>query len=623
MTRTSWWRLALKTLNTSLRPSAGRRLAARLAFTLSIIGVGLWFSAAQLSAIDATAVWRSLADLSWPQWLGALGATMVAMFAAAQQERAIVGHLGLAPEPRRAQAAALATASISQTVGFGPFVGAIVRRRLLPNLTITQSFSISLGITLAFFAGLGLFGLACMAFVPGMPMADLAQSLLAVLAILVAAYVLLPMRRAFGFRFPGMLTVQRLVFWVGIDLLALGVAFWVLLPSAASPPLMAVLPVFLLALGIGLSSGSPAGAGPFEATLLMYLPQADQHGLVAGILAFRAVVYAGPAVCGGIWVLVAPKLLRAPAEVPLRPDADIALTALPQAEAQLIRQGELELLASDDHSFWTSGSLSGTRVFLGDPMRVLGRKACARSMISAALDVSRRETKSAFLYKIGPRTAATARTMGLMTLPVAHEAVLAPLTFVTDGPAKAGLRRKLRHAQKAGITVEAPVMLPLADLARVSARWAARNGGERGFSMGRWDAGYVTGQKVFVARDSTGEVVAFVTFHATSAEWVLDLVRYGDGLPDGTLYALIHEAIRAAARCKVPRLTLAAVPHKTFGLPLWVQRAGRRVLRRMRGLEQFKATFAPVWEPRYIAAKGPMSLVAGAIATFTAVHLPT
>ena len=74
-------------------------------------------------------------------------------------------------------------------------------------------------------------------------------------------------------------------------------------PAGQVPGLVPLLPVFLLALGLGIASGSPGGIGPFEATLLALLPGIEASGLLAGILAFRVLAYALPAACGAAWVL--------------------------------------------------------------------------------------------------------------------------------------------------------------------------------------------------------------------------------------------------------------------------------------------------------------------------------
>jgi phosphatidylglycerol lysyltransferase len=177
---------------------------------------------------------------------------------------------------------------------------------------------------------------------------------------------------------------------------------------------------------------------------------------------------------------------------------------------------------------------------------------------------------------------------------VAAEAWLCPAQFSPAGPARAGLRRKLRRAGLAGVSITAVTgPLPQAEMARVAAQWTAAHGGERGFSMGRWCPQYVAGQRVFLARHE-GRVIAFVTLHDGLDEWTLDLLRSLPGCPDGTMYALLAAAIDAARAAGIPRLSLATVSRAQHG-----RRAGYRA---DGGLARFKTAFAPRWEPLYLCA---------------------
>ncbi|TNC52335.1 hypothetical protein FHG66_01990 [Rubellimicrobium rubrum] len=282
---------------------------ARLAIPVAVLAVLVWLGGEQVMQINVMDLSDSLRDLSAAQWLCSLAATLAAYIAAAAQERAVMAHLELRPEPRRAFGAAMAAAAVAQTVGFGPVVGAIVRKRLLPCLSLPQSFAVSAGITLAFFAGLALLALGAVAFGPETGTRGEARAALVAVALIGAGLCALPARTMFGLRKPGGSTVMRLAAWIFVDCLALCLAFWSLLPSAVRPDFLVLLPTFLLGLGAGLASGSPAGVGPFEAAMALHLPGLDAHDLLASLLAFRFVAYALPALCGGVWALLGPSLL--------------------------------------------------------------------------------------------------------------------------------------------------------------------------------------------------------------------------------------------------------------------------------------------------------------------------
>lgn len=612
-------------------PSPLAARAARFALrSFGMIAVALicaWFLGGHLADLDHTAVMRALRTLTPLQWAGGVLATMLAFVAVSRQERVIMRHFGLRPDPRHAAGAAMAAAAISQTVGFGPLVGAVVRVRLLPELGAKQSFLVSTAITIGFFAGAGLVMLGWLALSGQAGMRWLGVLGLLVAVALIAAVAVLP-RPLFGrFRLPPATAILALLGWVAVDMLALSFAFWALMPVEIGHSWFAVILTFAVALSVGLASGSPAGTGPFEAIVLTQLHAAETETLLAGMLAFRAVAYGLPALVGAIWALVGRAVLPAPQPCPaIGVDAATAdLAHLNRAEVQLARQGQLDLISDTMGQVWATTSLLGQRVFVGDPAS--RHPLPPMRAMAAPLQFAAFEGRAPLFYKINARHAAAARSMGLRVLRSASEAVLDPRRFDLAGPAHASLRRKLRHAAKAGITV-AEIAPPQADsalahdMARLAADWRASHGGERGLTTGRWCLAYLAGQRVFAAYDGQGRMVAFVSFHATGREWVLDLIRFGHGVPDGTLYAILVAAIGRAAALDVARFSLAAVPVAQFGLTGPLGRLVGRFSAQCHGLAQFKSAFAPQWEPRYVAAPTWAHLILGGIRVAIEINLP-
>lgn len=593
----------------------------RLIVVAALVGFCLW----QLSDHARHLRWDDIAaalhDLSVLQWLGGLAAATLAFFAVAGQERAAIGHLGLAIDPGAGRRAAMTAAAISQTAGFGPVIGAIIRRRLLPGLTLRQSATISLVITVGFFAGLGaLVGLLALHDLAGTA-GLVSAGALATLAILALRWLPEPLRA----HLPTGWTALRFALWLTLDLTALGLACWIVLPlpDGLDMTFLDFLPVFLLALGAGLASGSPAGAGPFEATLLNAMPGVDPNILVAGIVAFRIVGYAIPALIGALWALVGPTLLPVRHPPTLRSAAAGAgwLRRQPRAELQLALQGETLLRQTPDGALWLSADLPAATVLIGDPVAPEGRAALATAL-TAATATARQTGGIPCLYRASPRLAATARRTGMTLLPLSREAILDPRLFSIKGSSRATLRRKLRHAEQAGVTTAEPAFPPLHDLTAVAALWSQRHGGERGLTMGRFSPATIAQQRLFTARATDGQLLAFVTFHATQGEWVLDLIRSRPAMPDGTLYLLILHAIETARLEGIPRLSLACAPIPGFGLTGPAGRLARRLTAGAEGLSQFKQAFKPRWERRYIAAPGPLRLMLAGASIARAIHSP-
>jgi phosphatidylglycerol lysyltransferase len=219
--------------------------------------------------------------------------------------------------------------------------------------------------------------------------------------------------------------------------------------------------------------------------------------------------------------------------------------------------------------------------------------------LAALRRAARAEGRLPALYKIPARFAGLARRSGMWVIRIGAEAVINPGTFSLSVPNRAGLRRKLRKASAVSVSVavcEAPLPTGLHQIAQ---GWAARQGGERGFSMGRFCPEYLSHQRVYVARQN-GEEIAFISLHVTDRVWTLDLIRHDGPLPDGTIHLLVTRAIEDAGLIGVAEVNLAAVPVGAFkGAPGYL-----RVLARWgggTGLFQFKACFVPRWRPIYIA----------------------
>lgn len=370
---------------------------------------------------------------------------------------------------------------------------------------------------------------------------------------------------------PNLITAARLLALAAVDCGAAALALWLLVPGAVG--LAAFLPAFLLALGAGLVSGAPAGLGAFEIVLVALLPGVEAEALLAGVLAWRGLYFAAPAVIGAaVAVLARAEEGEAPPPLP----------APRIAEGGLAVQGALQ-----PHP---AGFLAG-RTRHG--LVALAAVADLARFRAAARD----EGRWPVLYKAEARMAARARAAGLAVLPVAREAWLDPQDFRLEVPARAGLRRKLRRAAGAGVTAGFDARPDWAALATVNAAWAAAHGGEYGFSMGRFDPAYCAGQQVVVARQGE-RVVGFATFHMATISgkggWTLDLLRPAPAAPEGTAQLLVTAGIAAARAAGATRLSLAAVPiGSAVGELGAVARLGRRLAPgAMPGLQQFKAGFA-------------------------------
>ncbi|NEY91363.1 phosphatidylglycerol lysyltransferase domain-containing protein [Tabrizicola oligotrophica] len=592
------------------------RLLARAGLSLLLSGVFAWLLADRMARIDLAALAAAVRALHLWQWLLALGFTGLSFWAVGQYDGVIHRHFATGLPPRVARRAGIAAIAVSQTLGLGLISGAILRWRMLPGLSLWQATRLTAAVALSFLAGWAVVTSATLLVLPGAPFRPLAGLALAVLLGLALLSCLGPRWPGLPVRWPNGFVLSRLVGLCAIDTLAAALAFHLLLPVGADLALTVLLPAFLLAFGAGLTLGTPGGMGAFEVTLLALLPVQPQPDLLVAILAWRMVYYVLPALVGAALAVAGPG--------PASPPPAGYLPHAPQrAETGLRHQGTLALAAIGEQS-WLLGRSGHClfAVFDPEPHR---RPETIDAALLALGALAASESRLPAVYKASARTAARARALGFAPRRIGREAWLDPASAALSAPARSGLRRKLRRAAAAGVTVRqmSSETAPWRNMDDIAARWARDHGGERGFSVGRHARGYLCRQRLYVAWQA-GHPIAYASFHAASREWTLDLMRHGADLPDGTMHSLVQAAIEDARQLGIARVSLAAVPEAAFGP------GGRlgRILAALcpdlaaTGLLRFKSAFAPHWSPRYLIAAHPAGLPLTALSLWRAITRP-
>lgn len=573
-------------------------------------------------------------QIPMPNWIGAIGATALSFWALGRYDAVAHRHLRTGLDGARARHAGMAAIAFSQTVGFGIFTGAFARWRLIPELSPLQAAQLT--------AFVGITFLSALAAICGLSLILTAKTLnaallgglviLGVLAVAAICFLVPELRiKRFSMRLPSLRAMAALSLWTLIDIACAGFALWLLLPEGHGISITALLPAYFLALGLAIVSSSPGGAGPLELALLALLPQADPATLIAGLLAFRIVYYAVPALVAGAFLLWPDHLPLAQLDLVKvrvfgRASADQEkYTAnrgrmtrqhhnshpphsLPyeraQGEIAIIRQNGGHILAAGLNKMAVLDSPQISVAFF-DPFSGVFSEAPE----ALSLHAQSRNSAACF-YKCSGRMALAARAKGWRVLRIASDAIINPLTYSDAGSSHRQLRRKLRQAEKAGLEVRAAGdTLPFGDMRNVNDIWVKAHGRALGTTMGQFEEGYVGRQLTFLARQD-GRLIGFVTFHQCSGEWALDLVRLRPDAPDGTGHALLRAAIEAAKEAGIDRLSLSAVPDHKFAHKV------------DKGLRRFKTCFAPRWEPRYIAAPSWGQMLLAMAELIRLVHRP-
>lgn len=587
---------------------------ARAALPLFIGAVCIWLVQRQLGAGALPEIGTALTRLSVGQWAAAALATAVSFWAVGQYDVLIHRHLATGYGARPAGIAGSASIALGQLLGMGIIVGGLARWRMLPGLSPTQAMRVTLTVTAWFFFGLvGVFALVSLvspvAVLPG----SVALFLLGSVFLVIMRAFLNPRLTLFRKRVELLPVPALLMFLIFalIDTLCAAVALWVLMPPGMDISLAVLFPAYLGALTAALVTGTPGGVGPFELTLLVFLPAWPEAEVMTGIVAFRLIYYALPGVIA-MAVLCRPFGAPSSRHAPLTAITDEALQAAPRAELGVSRQNGARALAGSN-AMIAVATTPQAKVALFDPLR-----GHANAAVPALLAEARRGNRAALIYKASARHAARCRRAGLKALHICDEMVLNPATFTTEGASFRQLRRKLRQAVKAGVTVQQATTLPVRQMRAVDREWQAACGAAHGFSMGTFCPRYLRHQQVFLAYHQ-GNLVGFVSFSVSDHELCLDLMRAGADAPDGTMYLLVQAAIARAAQDGRRRMSLAALPpyRSPNALTGW---AARRFGRS--GLDRFKSCFAPRREPLYALALSWPGMMLALADVARAVHRP-
>ena len=548
-----------------------------------------------------------LADISTSQWLIAAALTFISLFAAGRLEGAAHRLIATGVPHARATRTGRTALAISQATGLAALTSAAIRKRMLPNLSLPTVAGLTSLVSLGYLAGVALFcGLFTLGIIAGPFVAAIAGAAIigATLPWIRPTSVLPGLRKRTALSFLG---------WLAVDIFAAAGVLAVLLPAGTLAGLATFIAGYTGALVVGFVGQSPGGLGGFDAALLSALPGVPAAALMTAVIGYRLVYILIPA------LLTLPNLLATPVghsqRTPLAPlsprSARRAFSRAQSALWGLIDHGATVLSTPDHETAWLTRRAGGSLVAIGSPLGL----ADPADLASAA----RADSAAPLLYKGSGRDALRARQAGWTVLPIAADAIIDLADWTLDGRARRSLRRKLSKARQANVRVEIdPINLPMRDMQDLSHRWAARCGGERGFSTGRFCPLATRRQRVCLAYVG-GELAAFVTFFWNGRDWYLDLIRHDDATPDGTIHALICAAIDEAKLEGAETLNLASVTAPTLRdlWPSWLMKASRT---RIDGLTQFKRAFAPRWQTRYAAAPTRIGLLIGLWDTFVAIR---
>lgn len=300
--------------------AGNRRQTLMAAFSIAMVGLALFALVRLASETSYGAVVQAI--LHTPAWrlATAVGLTGVSFLLLTMYDYHAFEALGR-PQPwRQIAPGAIAAYAVAQTAGFGPLSGGAIRMRYYTPLGFSPAeiarvvvfVTAAFGIGVALTGALGAFwaggALASVTRLPVGAVYLLAVATLAGGAALVALggrRVVLPFTGGRGIDLPSRSLMLRQIGVTALETAAAAGTLWALLP-AGTIGYPAFLPVYTVALVLGILSHVPAGLGVFEAVLLAALggvaPPAE---LLAAFALYRLIYQVLPLALSSIGLALA------------------------------------------------------------------------------------------------------------------------------------------------------------------------------------------------------------------------------------------------------------------------------------------------------------------------------
>ena len=270
--------------------------------------------------------------------------------------------------------------------------------------------------------------------------------------------------------------------------------------------------------------------------------------------------------------------------------------------------------------FLMYGVRGRTWVALGDPV---GPEVIRPDLVRRFLERCDDYAGRPVFYQVGKESLHHFADFGLTFVKLGEEARVPLRGFSLEGAERKPFRNALRRLEREGGTFRVlsreDVAAELDALRAVSDDWLSRRGvSEKGFSLGFFQPEYVRRFPAAVI-EKDGQIAAFATLWPGpgKVELSVDLMRHTESAPKNAMEVLFVHLMLWGAEQGYQWFNLGMAPLSGLEAsplaPLW-SRLGRIVYRRgetfynFQGLRAFKEKFRPVWEPRYLAYPGGLSL---------------
>ncbi|MEI6068304.1 MAG: bifunctional lysylphosphatidylglycerol flippase/synthetase MprF [Methylococcaceae bacterium] len=260
-------------------------------------------------------------------------------------------------------------------------------------------------------------------------------------------------------------------------------------------------------------------------------------------------------------------------------------------------------------------------IAMGDPV---GEKTAIDELLYQFVEQADRYNAKAVFYQASAEYLPSYLDLGLSLFKLGEEAKVDLSTFSLQGKQRDSQRSARNKFGKLSYRFEiltgSAVDAELPVLQRISEAWLLhKNTREKGFSLGFFNENYIRCTDVAVIKNETGQISAFANLWQTAGreELSIDLMRYDPDSPNGIMDFLFAELMLWGKAenyhwFSLGMAPLAGLEHRPLA-PLW-HKLGATIFKmgdqfyNFEGLYEYKAKFAPHWQPCYLAAPAGLSV---------------
>jgi phosphatidylglycerol lysyltransferase len=310
--------------------------------------------------------------------------------------------------------------------------------------------------------------------------------------------------------------------------------------------------------------------------------------------------------------------------LPSTKDLEKALNIInrsPKTYAHLALLGDKKFLFSENETAFIMYGIEGRSwVVLGDP---IGSKEEWIELAWQFREMCDRHMGWTVFYEVGKGDLNLYLDLGLSLLKLGEEALVPLQNFSLEGREWKGLRHSHHKIEKEACSFEIissnHIHQLLPELKSISEAWLKeKNTKEKRFSIGFFKPDYLIHSQMGIVRKQE-RILAFANLlqGVEKEELSIDLMRYLPEAPHGVMDYLFIELMLWGKKEGYRWFNLGMAPLSGLEAhalaPLW-HRLGAFVFRygehfyNFQGLREYKEKFNPLWEPKYLASPGGVTL---------------